>query len=103
MWLRGSVSAVGSGSNGRTRTTVGEWSGWRVSPVGRAYGTLGPCSQKPQEKCREVTHNHSGKVCTRKCRRLPPLCFWPGRVENHEQIKNYIEAEFGYQLEHTIG
>lgn len=74
----------------------GNGSAMRVSPVGLAYGTIETVLAEAK-KSAEVTHNHPEGI--KGAQAIAAAVFLARTGQSHEQIKNYIEAEFGYRLD----
>jgi ADP-ribosylglycohydrolase len=74
----------------------GNGSAMRVSPVGLAFGTLETVLVEAK-KSAEVTHNHPEGV--KGAQAIASAVFLARTGQSNEQIKNYIEKEFGYHLD----
>ncbi|AGA28775.1 ADP-ribosylglycohydrolase family protein [Singulisphaera acidiphila] len=74
----------------------GNGSAMRVSPVGLAYETLETVLEEAK-KSAEVTHNHPEGI--KGAQAIASAVFLARTGQSHEQIKNYVEAEFGYHLD----
>ena len=76
----------------------GNGSAMRVSPVGWAFDTLEETLVAAKQSA-EVTHNHpegiKGAQATAAC------IFWARKGKTKQQIKEYVEALFGYDLNRT--
>ena len=76
----------------------GNGSAMRVSPVGWAFDTLEETLVAAKQSA-EVTHNHpegiKGAQATAAC------IFWARKGKTKQQIKEYVEALFGYDLSRT--
>ena len=76
----------------------GNGSAMRVSPVGWAFDTLEETLVAAKQSA-EVTHNHpegiKGAQATAAC------IFWARKGKTKHQIKEYVEALFGYDLSRT--
>lgn len=76
----------------------GNGSAMRVSPVGWAFGTLVETLEAAKQSA-EVTHNHpegiKGAQATAAC------IYWARKGKTKQQIKEYVEALFGYDLSRT--
>ena len=76
----------------------GNGSAMRVSPVGWAFGTLEETLEAAKQSA-EVTHNHpegiKGAQATAAC------IYWAREGKTKQQIKEYVEALFGYDLSRT--
>ena len=76
----------------------GNGSAMRVSPVGWAFDTLEETLVAAKQSA-EVTHNHpegiKGAQATAAC------IYWARKGKTKQQIKEYIEALFGYDLNRT--
>ena len=76
----------------------GNGSAMRVSPVGWAFGTLEKTLEAAKQSA-EVTHNHpegiKGAQATAAC------IYWARKGKTKQQIKEYVEALFGYDLSRT--
>ena len=76
----------------------GNGSAMRVSPVGWAFDTLEETLEAAKQSA-EVTHNHpegiKGAQATAAC------IYWARKGKTKQQIKEYVEALFGYDLSRT--
>ena len=76
----------------------GNGSAMRVSPVGWAFETLEE-TLEAAKKSAEVTHDHpegiKGAQATAAC------IYWARKGKTKQQIKEYVEALFGYDLSRT--
>ena len=76
----------------------GNGSAMRVSPVGWAFDTLEETLVAAKQSA-EVTHNHpegiKGAQATAAC------IYWARKGKTKQQIKEYVEALFGYDLSRT--
>ena len=76
----------------------GNGSAMRVSPVGWAFETLEETLVAAKQSA-EVTHNHpegiKGAQATAAC------IYWARKGKTKEQIKEYVEVLFGYDLNRT--
>ena len=76
----------------------GNGSAMRVSPVGWAFDTLEETLVAAKQSA-EVTHNHpegiKGAQATAAC------IYWARKGKTKQQIKEYVEALFGYELNRT--
>ena len=76
----------------------GNGSAMRVSPVGWAFDTLEETLVAAKQSA-EVTHNHpegiKGAQATAAC------IYWARKGKTKEQIRKYVEALFGYDLNRT--
>ena len=76
----------------------GNGSAMRVSPVGWAFGTLEETLEAAKQSA-EVTHNHpegiKGAQATAAC------IYWARKGKTKQQIKEYVESLFGYDLSRT--
>lgn len=76
----------------------GNGSAMRVSPVGWAFGTLEETLEAAKQSA-EVTHNHpegiKGAQATAAC------IYWARKGKTKQQIKENVEALFGYDLSRT--
>ena len=76
----------------------GNGSAMRVSPVGWAFDTLEETLVAAKQSA-EVTHNHpegiKGAQATAAC------IYWARKGKTKQQIKEYVEALFGYDLNRT--
>ncbi len=73
----------------------GNGSAMRVSPVGFAFDTLEDVLEQAKWSA-EVTHNHPEGI--RGAQAVASAIFLARTGKGKEQIKNYIEATFGYDL-----
>lgn len=76
----------------------GNGSAMRVSAVGWAFDTLEE-TLSAAKRCAEVTHNHpegiKGAQATAAC------IYWARKGRSKQEIKEYTEAMFGYELHRT--
>lgn len=77
----------------------GNGSAMRVSPVGFAFDSLEIVVAKAKESA-EVTHNHEEGI--RGAQATAAAIFMARNGHNKSQIKNYVESQFGYDLNRTI-
>ena len=78
--------------------SFGNGSAMRVSPVGWAFDTLGKTLEAAKESA-EVTHNHPEGI---KGSQATAACIFLARTgKSKEEIKDYIEKTFGYNLSRT--
>lgn len=76
----------------------GNGSAMRVSPVGWAFGTLEETLEAAKESA-EITHNHLEGI---KGAQATAACVYLARNgKSKQEIKQYIEATFGYNLSRT--
>lgn len=76
----------------------GNGSAMRVSPVGWAFDTLEETLEAAQ-KSAEVTHNHPEGI---KGAQATAACIYLARTgKSKQEIKEYIETSFGYNLHRT--
>ena len=84
--------------NPQPYNSFGNGSAMRVSPVGWAFDTLEETLVAAKQSA-EVTHNHpegiKGAQATAAC------IFWARKGKTKLQIKEYVEAFFGYDLNRT--
>lgn len=89
-WLANEIPAYNSYGNG---------SAMRVSPIGWAYHDL-ETTRKMARKSAEVTHNHPEGI---KGAESVASAIWMARNRyNKNEIKQYIEKEFGYDLSRKL-
>ncbi|MEY8687925.1 DUF1810 family protein [Bacteroides sp. AN502(2024)] len=89
-WLRS--------ENPQPYNSFGNGSAMRVSPVGWAFDTLEETLQKAKESA-EITHNHPEGI---KGAQATAACIFLAQTgKSKEEIKNYIEMSFGYNLSRT--
>lgn len=89
-WLANEIPAYNSYGNG---------SAMRVSPIGWAYRDL-ETTRKMARKSAEVTHNHPEGI---KGAESVASAIWMARNRyNKNEIKQYIEKEFGYDLSRKL-
>jgi ADP-ribosylglycohydrolase len=74
----------------------GNGSAMRASPVGLAYDTLESVLEEAK-KSAEVTHDHPEGI--KGAQAIASAVFLARTGQNREQIKNYVETEFGYHLD----
>ena len=78
--------------------SFGNGSAMRVSPVGWAFDTLEE-TLKAAKQSAEVTHNHPEGI---KGAQATAACIFMARTgKSKQEIKEYIEKEFGYNLNRT--
>ena len=76
----------------------GNGSAMRVSPVGWAFETLEETLVAAKQSA-EVTHNHPEGI---KGAQATAICiYWARKGKTKQQIKEYVEALFGYDLNRT--
>ena len=82
----------------RPYNSFGNGSAMRVSPVGWAFDTLEE-TLVAAKRSAEVTHNHpegiKGAQSTAAC------IYWARKGRTKQQIKEYVDALFGYDLNRT--
>ena len=82
----------------RPYNSFGNGSAMRVSPVGWAFDTLEE-TLVAAKRSAEVTHNHpegiKGSQSTAAC------IYWARKGRTKQQIKEYVDALFGYDLNRT--
>lgn len=82
----------------RSYNSFGNGSAMRVSPVGWAFDTLEE-TLVAAKRSAEVTHNHpegiKGAQSTAAC------IYWARKGRTKQQIKEYVDALFGYDLNRT--
>lgn len=82
----------------RPYNSFGNGSAMRVSPVGWAFDTLEETLVAAKQSA-EVTHNHpegiKGAQSTAAC------IYWARKGRTKQQIKEYVDALFGYDLNRT--
>ena len=79
--------------------SYGNGSGMRVSPVGWLYDTV----ERTREVARwtaEVTHNHPEGI--KGAESTAAMIFMARNGTSKEEIKKYVEDEFGYDLSRTL-
>ena len=79
--------------------SFGNGSAMRVSPVGFALPTLAEVL-KESERSAEVTHNHPEGL--KGAQSVAAAIFMAYHGEKKATIKQYIEDNFGYDLNHTV-
>ena len=78
--------------------SFGNGSAMRVSPVGWAFDTLEETLEAAKQSA-EVTHNHPEGI---KGAQATAACIFMARTgKSKQEIKEYIEKEFGYNLNRT--
>jgi ADP-ribosylglycohydrolase len=78
--------------------SFGNGSAMRVSPVGWAFDTLEKTLEAAKESA-EVTHNHPEGI---KGAQATAVCIFMARTgKSKQEIKEYIENTFGYNLNRT--
>src|SRR3954451_5921603 len=73
----------------------GNGSAMRVSPVGFAFGTLDKVLEQAKRSA-EVTHDHPEGI--KGAQAVATAVFLARTGQSKEQIKNYVETSFGYDL-----
>lgn len=90
MWLRS--------EDPKPYNSWGNGSAMRVSFVGWAFDTLNETLEKAKESA-EITHNHLEGI---KGAQATAACVYLARIgQTKQQIKEFIESEFGYDLNRT--
>lgn len=79
--------------------SFGNGSAMRVSPVGWAFPSLEETLQKAKESA-EVSHNHPEGI--KGAQATASAIFLARNGKSKEEIKLYIETEFGYNLHRSI-
>ncbi len=69
----------------------------RVSPVGFAFATLDDVLLDQAKRSAEVTHDHPEGI--KGAQAVASAVFLARTGQSKEQIKNYVEATFGYHLD----
>ena len=78
--------------------SFGNGSAMRVSPIGWAFNTLEETLEAAKQSA-EITHNHPEGI---KGAQATAACIFLARIEKRkEDIKEYIEQTFGYNLSRT--
>jgi ADP-ribosylglycohydrolase len=77
----------------------GNGSAMRVSPIGFAYETLEKVLEEAK-KSAEVTHNHPEGV--KGAQATAGAIFLARQGKNKDEIKEYIQSQFSYNLERTL-
>lgn len=80
--------------------SFGNGSAMRVSPVGWAYDTLDDVLAEAK-KSAEPSHNHPEGI--KGASAVAAAVFLARTGKSKDEIKDYIEKEFGYDLSRTIG
>ena len=84
--------------NPKPYNSFGNGSAMRVSPVGWAFDTLEETLEAAKQSA-EVTHNHPEGI---KGAQATAACIFLARTgKSKEEIKDYIEKTFGYNLSRT--
>ena len=84
--------------NPQPYNSFGNGSAMRVSPVGWAFDTLEETLEAAKQSA-EVTHNHPEGI---KGAQATAACIFMARTgKSKQEIKEYIEKEFGYNLNRT--
>ena len=76
----------------------GNGSAMRVSPVGWAFGTLDETLAAARASA-EVTHNHPEGI--KGAQAIASAIFWAREHKAKDEIRDYIEKTFGYNLHRT--
>lgn len=79
--------------------SFGNGSAMRVSPVGFAFDTIDEVLLEAQRSA-EVTHNHPEGI--KGAQAIAASIFMAKLGQSKEQIREYIEDDFGYDLHQTI-
>ena len=87
------------GKDAKPYGSYGNGSAMRVSPVGWYYDTLEK-TRKVARWTAEVTHNHPEGV--KGAEAVATAIFMARNRESKEEIKEYIEKEFGYKFERSL-
>lgn len=78
--------------------SFGNGSAMRVSPVGWAFDTLEETLEAAKQSA-EITHNHPEGI---KGAQATAACIFMARTgKNKQEIKEYVETKFGYDLSRT--
>jgi ADP-ribosylglycohydrolase len=77
----------------------GNGSAMRVSPVGFAFGSMDEVLEHAKRSA-EVTHDHPEGI--KGAQAVASAVFLARNKQTKEQIKNYIETTFGYDLDRTL-
>ena len=85
--------------NPQPYNSFGNGSAMRISPVGFAYDTLEETLEMAK-KSAEVTHNHPEGI--KGAQAIASAIFLARKGKTKEEIKNYIESTFGYDLSRTV-
>lgn len=78
--------------------SYGNGSAMRVSPVGWAFDSLEETLEVAKQSA-EVTHNHPEGI--KGAQSVAACIFMARKRKDKQEIKEYIEANFGYDLNHT--
>lgn len=92
----GSFHQWAQSDDARPYNSWGNGSAMRVSPVGFACATLDDVLAKAQQSA-EVTHDHSEGI--KGAQAVASAIFLARTRQSKEQIKNYVEGAFGYDLD----
>lgn len=76
--------------------SFGNGSAMRVSPIGFAFDTIGDVMSQAKASA-EVTHNHPEGI--RGAQAVAAAVFLARTGKSKVEIKRYVEAEFGYELD----
>ncbi len=79
--------------------SFGNGSAMRVSPVGFAFSTLGEVLEEA-ERSAAVTHNHQEGI--KGAQAVAAAIFLSRQGHTKDQIRDYIEQAFGYDLQRTL-
>lgn len=85
--------------NNEPYNSFGNGSAMRVSPVGFAFSSLEEVL-KESERSAAVTHNHPEGI--KGAQTVAAAIFLARKSETKTKIKQYIEHNFGYDLNHTV-
>ncbi|MEN8120828.1 MAG: ADP-ribosylglycohydrolase family protein [Bacteroidota bacterium] len=85
--------------NPKPYNSWGNGSAMRVSPVAYAFNDLETVLEEAQ-KSAEVTHNHPEGI--KGAQAVASAVFLARTGKNKAEIKDYIQAKFGYDLERTL-
>jgi ADP-ribosylglycohydrolase len=95
----GSFHQWAQSEDSRPYNSWGNGSAMRVSPVGFACTTLDDVLSRAQ-KSAEVTHDHPEGI--KGAQAVASAVFLARTGQNKDQIKNYVERAFGYDLDKTL-
>jgi ADP-ribosylglycohydrolase len=95
----GSFHKWAQSEDSRPYNSWGNGSAMRVSPVGFASSTLENVLSQAQQSA-EVTHDHPEGI--KGAQAVASAVFLARTGQSKEQIKNYVERAFGYDLDTTL-
>jgi ADP-ribosylglycohydrolase len=95
----GSFHQWAQSADSRPSNSWGNGSAMRVSPVGFAFGTLDAVLEQARRSA-EVTHDHPEDI--KGAQAVASAVFLARTGQSKEQIKNYVERTFAYDLDRPL-